>query len=129
MWTYTIDDSLYGQFSSILFDHASPTWVRIRESGAAPRKHGAGVVFGRTCDSVDVIAKAEYMEELEVDDWLWFPNMGAYTRATASEFNGFPRPEVFIDDRIADLRSNAFHTQVPKGIRLMPPVTSRGFWS
>ena len=129
MWTYTIDDSLYGQFSSILFDHASPTWVRIRESGSAPRKNGAGVIFGRTCDSVDVIAKAEHMEELEVDDWLWFPTMGAYTRATASEFNGFPRPEVFVDDRIADLSRYAFHRQVPKGVHLMPPVTSRGFWS
>jgi hypothetical protein len=45
-----------------------------------------------------VIAKAEAMEELEVGDWLWFPRMGAYTRATASEFNGFPMPDVFVSE-------------------------------
>jgi ornithine decarboxylase len=37
------------------------------------------------------------MEELEVGDWLWFPHMGAYTTVTASEFNGFPKPPVFLD--------------------------------
>jgi hypothetical protein len=38
------------------------------------------------------------MEELDVGDWLWFPNMGAYTTVTASEFNGFPKPPVFLDE-------------------------------
>jgi hypothetical protein len=38
------------------------------------------------------------MEELEVGDWLWFPHMGAYTTVTASEFNGFPKPPVFLDE-------------------------------
>ena len=28
-------------------------------------------------------------------DWLLFPNMGAYTSVTSSEFNGFPRPPVY----------------------------------
>jgi len=123
-WNYTIDDSLYGQFSSILFDHASPLWTRIHTDGA-PRPSSPGILFGRTCDSVDVIAKSDHMEELVVGDWLWFSNMGAYTRATASEFNGFPRPEVFIDDDIAALNIRSAHT--PKGVKYMPPVTSRRF--
>jgi hypothetical protein len=37
------------------------------------------------------------MEELEVGDWLYFPMMGAYTSATASEFNGFPKPHLLND--------------------------------
>jgi ornithine decarboxylase len=45
-----------------------------------------------------MIAQAE-MEELEVGDWLWFPNMGAYTSVTASEFNGFPRPPYHSDEQ------------------------------
>jgi hypothetical protein len=57
----------------------------------AERKKSDGILFGRTCDSLDVIATG-YMEELEVGDWLYFPLMGAYTSATASEFNGFPKP-------------------------------------
>lgn len=97
-WKYTIDDSIYGQFSSILFDHAKPVWTRVRSERDVCRPYTKGTLFGRTCDSLDVIAKSDSMEELDVGDWLRFPRMGAYTRATASEFNGFPRPNVFILD-------------------------------
>lgn len=31
-WRYTIDESLYGQFSCIPFDHKIPTWVRVPTS-------------------------------------------------------------------------------------------------
>jgi ornithine decarboxylase len=98
-WRYTIDESLYGQFTNILFDHQTPRWVRVSEGSAVQRKRGAGVLFGRTCDSLDVIARSDDMEELFVGDWLWFPNMGAYTTVTASEFNGFPKPPVFLDEQ------------------------------
>jgi ornithine decarboxylase len=95
-WRYTIDDSIYGQFSNILFDQAKPVWSRVRHPNeTGPRKYTKGTLFGRTCDSLDVIAKSDSMEELQVGDWLRFPRMGAYTRATASEFNGFPTPEIF----------------------------------
>ena len=106
-WRYTLDDSVYGQFSNILFDQARPRWKRVpREGGSTSRPFTRGVLFGRTCDSLDVIAKSEAMEELEVGDWLWFPHMGAYTRATASEFNGFPTPEVLVLEP---------HQQLPDG--------------
>ena len=95
-WRYTVDESLYGQFSCIPFDQKSPVWIRVpTTSNAKPRKHSHGVMFGRTCDSLDLIAKSPSMEQLEVGDWLWFPSMGAYTSVTASEFNGFPKPPVF----------------------------------
>lgn len=99
-WRYTLDESIYGQFTNILFDHQKPRWLRISRAGQEEksRARGKGVLFGRTCDSLDVIARSENMEELEVGDWLWFPHMGAYTTATASEFNGFPKPPVFLDE-------------------------------
>ena len=90
-WRYTIDDSLYGQFSCIPFDHAKPLWLRV---GDGKRRKSNGILMGRTCDSVDIIARCEHMEELEVGDWLWFPHMGSYTNATANEFNGFPKPQL-----------------------------------
>jgi len=128
-WSYTIDDSIYGQFSSILFDQASPTWIRIQEEDdSLPRPFGPGVLFGRTCDSVDVIARAERMEELKVGDWLWFPNMGAYTRATATEFNGFPRPETFIDDSAANVQQLRMHQAISRGLEYMAPVSAKAFW-
>lgn len=97
-WRYVIDESLYGHFSCIPFDHQTPGWVRVPMTNKEePREKHDATLFGRTCDSLDVIAKGK-MERLEVGDWLWFPMMGAYTSATASEFNGFPKPNVLIDN-------------------------------
>ena len=93
-WAYTIDESLYGQFSCIPFDYAKPKWLRVRKPNQPIRPLTSATIFGRTCDSLDMIAKAQVAEELEVGDWLWWPNMGAYTTVTATEFNGFPRPPV-----------------------------------
>lgn len=132
-WKYTIDDSLYGQFSSILFDYQAPTWYRVRGPAEKERGRAPGVLFGRTCDSVDVIANAESMEELAVGDWLWFPAMGAYTRATATEFNGFPRPPVVEASALPDLTtlksSPEFCYAAPAGLTMMPPVSARAFWT
>jgi hypothetical protein len=51
-------------------------------------------VWGPTCDSIDVILERCRLPELEVGDWIIFDNMGAYTRAAASPFNGFQPPAV-----------------------------------
>jgi ornithine decarboxylase len=95
---YVIDESLYGHFSCIPFDHQKPAFLRVAQHGAdlTERPVKEAILFGRTCDSLDVIAKGP-MEELVVGDWLYFPLMGAYTSATASEFNGFPKPDILHD--------------------------------
>ena len=52
-------------------------------------------VAGPTCDSVDVILRDEPMaSDLQEGDFVYLRNAGAYTTAYASEFNGFPLPEV-----------------------------------
>jgi ornithine decarboxylase len=52
-------------------------------------------VAGPTCDSVDVLMKDQMLpEDLRDDDFIYFPNAGAYTTAYASTFNGFPLPDV-----------------------------------
>lgn len=100
-WRYTIDESIYGQFGCIPFDHAKPAMGRLRESTSeSVRPTTPASIFGRTCDSLDWIANSPHMEELEVGDWLVIPEMGAYTTATATEFNGFPKPPVFVTDEI-----------------------------
>jgi ornithine decarboxylase len=54
-------------------------------------------VAGPTCDSVDVIMREQLLPEgLAADDFAYIPNAGAYTTAYASNFNGFPLPEVRI---------------------------------
>lgn len=98
-WRYTLDESIYGQFSCIPFDHATPTFYRLREQyNDPPRRQTPATFFGRTCDSLDWIGTSSSTEELFVGDWLYIPNMGAYTTATSTEFNGFPRPPVMVCD-------------------------------
>lgn len=52
-------------------------------------------VAGPTCDSVDVLVHDQMLpEDLEIGDFVYVRNAGAYSTAYASEFNGFPLPEV-----------------------------------
>jgi ornithine decarboxylase len=52
-------------------------------------------VAGPTCDSVDVIMRDEPLpSDLQEGDFIYIRNAGAYTTAYASQFNGFPLPEV-----------------------------------
>ena len=54
-------------------------------------------VAGPTCDSVDVVMRDQLLpENLDADDFVYLPNAAAYTTAYASNFNGFPLPEVRI---------------------------------
>jgi ornithine decarboxylase len=108
-WRYTLDESIYGQFSCIPFDHAEPKLARLclDKNDSGTRATTNATFFGRTCDSLDWICNAIQTESLEVGDWLYVPNMGAYTTATATEFNGFPKPDMIEEDEVperADLR-------------------------
>ena len=52
-------------------------------------------VAGPTCDSVDVVMREEPLpSDLQEGDFIYLRNAGAYTTAYASQFNGFPLPEV-----------------------------------
>ncbi|MXS85857.1 type III PLP-dependent enzyme [Nitrosomonas sp. HPC101] len=54
-------------------------------------------VAGPTCDSVDVLMHDEMLpENVQEDDFIFIPNAGAYTTSYASNFNGFPLPEVVV---------------------------------
>src|SRR5690349_6832207 len=52
-------------------------------------------IAGPTCDSIDVVMRDEPLpSDLQEGDYLYLRNAGAYTTAYASNFNGFPLPEV-----------------------------------
>lgn len=54
-------------------------------------------IAGPTCDSVDVCMRDElFPEDLQEGDFIYIANAGAYTTAYASNFNGFPLPDVRI---------------------------------
>ncbi len=86
---YYIDDSVYSTFSGILFDHVQ---YRIKAFKKGPTEICA--VFGQTCDGLDVISQAEELPDLEIEDLVYSENIGAYTSASATCFNGFPPAKV-----------------------------------
>ena len=52
-------------------------------------------VAGPTCDSIDVVMRDEPLpSDLQEGDYMYIRNAGAYTTAYASNFNGFPLPDV-----------------------------------
>ena len=54
----------------------------------------ARVLAGPTCDSIDVIAENLMLPELKAGDLIVGRAMGAYTWASASDFNFFPKATV-----------------------------------
>ena len=66
---------------------------RIRTDRAGP--DAAWTIGGPTCDSVDIVMREEPLpSDLQEGDFVYLRNAGAYTTAYASQFNGFPLPEV-----------------------------------
>lgn len=54
-------------------------------------------VAGPTCDSVDILMRDEMLPaDIQEGDFIYIPNAGAYTTAYASNFNGFPLPDVVV---------------------------------
>ncbi|KAM7193827.1 Pyridoxal-dependent decarboxylase, pyridoxal binding domain containing protein [Rhypophila sp. PSN 637] len=118
-----VNDGLYGNFSSIMFDHQHPVAKVLRAGGqtmyntsaaealdsavsqtlspssstsslTSASEAGVGGVeysiWGPTCDGIDRITDSiRFGVTLDVGDWLYFEDMGAYTKCSATTFNGF----------------------------------------
>jgi len=89
LWWYYLDDGLYGSYSGQLFDHARYPIEALKRGKRYP-----SVLAGPTCDSIDVISENILLPELEPGDLIVGRAMGAYTWASASEFNFFPKATV-----------------------------------
>ncbi|KGK21781.1 ornithine decarboxylase [Vibrio navarrensis] len=88
IWYY-LDDGIYGSFSGLMFDDAKYPLVTIKQGGELL----PSVLSGPTCDSVDVIAENIMLPKLENGDLVIGRTMGAYTSATATDFNFFKRAQ------------------------------------
>lgn len=51
-------------------------------------------MFGPTCDALDTISQAEALPELRLSDLVYSENIGAYSNASSTRFNGFPPAKV-----------------------------------
>jgi ornithine decarboxylase len=104
----TISESLYGAFNCILFDHAQPQLKEVRDEfgnkiEGQPIKR---TIFGSTCDGGDIIYKEyDVPEGTDLGSWLVWENMGAYTCAATTQFNGilFNKRHIYVTkDECAD---------------------------
>ncbi|BFZ55689.1 Ornithine decarboxylase [Savitreella phatthalungensis] len=104
---YYVNDGVYGSFNCIMFDHQHPQPHVLQHRNRLyydnpPPSHKQRVrcsIWGPTCDSLDCIAPDTNLPfVLEVGDWLYFDDMGAYTKCAASNFNGFEFSDVIYVD-------------------------------
>ena len=91
-WWYYLDDGVYGSYSGQMYDHAKYPVSALRQDGELQ----PSVLAGPTCDSIDVIDDNIMLPELEVGDLIVGRMMGAYTWASATDFNFFKRAKVVV---------------------------------
>ena len=82
---YYINDGVYQTFSGVVYDHWVPNFHAFR-----PGPSEVCAVVGPTCDSFDKISLSEQLPaDLQIGDCLYTENIGAYSIASSTRFNGF----------------------------------------
>lgn len=104
VWYY-LDDGVYGSYSGQIFDHATYPVDALRQDG--PRR--SSVLAGPTCDSIDVIREDIDLPDLDVGDLVIGRMMGAYTWASATEFNFFRKASIVVLDSAASAAAERRH--------------------
>jgi len=92
---YYVNDGVYQSFNCILFDHYVPKPLVFNTTEMQQRPKFKSTVWGQTCDGLDSIVVGILLPEMKVGEWLYFKNMGAYTIAASSAFNGFKSPTCY----------------------------------
>jgi len=87
---YYINDGVYHTFSGVIFDHCQYHLKAFKRG-----RTQICSVFGPTCDALDVVSLAEQLPaNLELGDFLYSENIGAYSHASSTWFNGFAPAKV-----------------------------------
>ncbi|MFZ2456029.1 MAG: type III PLP-dependent enzyme [Candidatus Altiarchaeia archaeon] len=86
---YYINDGVYHTYSGQVFDHCIYP-VRAFKEG----EQQISAVFGPTCDAFDTITLSAELPELGINDLVYSENIGAYSIASSTYFNGFPPAKV-----------------------------------
>ncbi|MNM08629.1 Lysine/ornithine decarboxylase [compost metagenome] len=82
---YYLNEGVYGAFSGKVFDYAS---YPVSVFGSGEERIYESVLAGPTCDSFDIIEEDILLPELEIGDVLLVHNIGAYSCASMTGFNG-----------------------------------------
>ncbi len=105
IWYY-LDDGVYGSYSGQVYDHATyPITVFGDKNNLS-----SSVLAGPTCDSIDVIADDIELPALSIGDLVIGTQMGAYTSASATDFNLIERAKIVVINKPANTKSSAEKT-------------------
>ncbi len=86
---YYINDGVYHTYSGQVFDHVNYPVLAFKEG-----EKKISAVFGPTCDAFDTVTLSAELPELEIGDLVYSENIGAYSHASSTCFNGFPPAKV-----------------------------------
>ncbi|HWQ66538.1 MAG TPA: type III PLP-dependent enzyme [Methanospirillum sp.] len=86
---YYINDGVYHTYSGQIFDHNNYPVLAFKEGETT-----ISAVFGPTCDAFDTITLSAELPDLEISDLVYSENIGAYSIASSTYFNGFPPAKV-----------------------------------
>lgn len=90
-WLY-LDTGVYGGLLEL--SQKFPARIFSDRTG----EQGEWTLGGPTCDAIDVMGKHKLPMNMQVEDRVYIPNMGAYSTSCSTDFNGFPAPTVcFVD--------------------------------
>ncbi len=98
---YYLDDGVYGALSGQMYDHAKYPIGPLKAFDPTGDFYPS-VLAGPTCDSIDVVDEDIELPDLQVGDILVAKQMGAYTIASATEFNYYPKPKVIVVEDLVD---------------------------
>ena len=88
----TINDSVYSTFNGKLFDGQKYTPIPLWDS--TDDEWVDCIIFGQTCDSIDVICQHIKLPLPKIGNVFKFQNIGAYSLAACyGKFNGFSEPK------------------------------------
>lgn len=95
-----LNDGIYGSLMEVKFMPILPP-VRVwRGTGMLQGPTSPFTIFGPTCDSYDALPQLfDLPTDIQEDDWVEFGQMGAYSQASTTSFNGFDtRLQFFVDE-------------------------------
>jgi len=86
---YYVNDGVYNTLSGVIFDHCVYHFHSFKKG-----KPAVSAVVGPTCDALDTISVSENLPDLQIGDLLYVNDIGAYSSASATNFNGFSKAKI-----------------------------------
>ena len=100
---YILDESIYGAFSGIIYDHWQYPLHCFGKGKKRPSYFG-----GPSCDGIDVLYRDFEAPALKIGDKVLVTEIGAYSTVSATHFNGFELAPTIIWEEQKEAQAPAY---------------------